>query len=179
MLQKLLRQDSSGAWFVVGYDSQPKEWGPFLTLRTQNVDEVQQNIPFEIVLPTYLPGNMESPPWISVPTGNNSEGDFYLVLLNYISAEPDADYTSSMIIRELNQPGNIDFGEEGYGYDVIDGVEVKWSSNSMPEKNKTSDIRFCQFFWNQGDTGFTVTIYGFTQSEAMKVVTSMIQSEAN
>jgi len=178
MLQKLLRQDSSGAWFVVGYDSQPKEWGPFLTLRTQDVDEVQQNIPFEIVLPTYLPGNMESPPWISGPVGNNSDGD-YLVLLNYISAEPDADYTASMMIRESNEPGNIDFGQEGYGYDVIDGVEVKWSSAPLPDKNKASDIRFCQFFWNQGNTGFMVSIYGFPQSEATKVVASMIRSGAS
>ena len=178
MLQKLLRQDSSGAWFVVGYDSQPREYGPFLTLRTQNVDETQQNVPFEIVLPTYLPGNMESPPWISGPTGNNSDGD-YLVLLNYISAEPDADYTAHMSIQETSQPGNIDFGQEGYGHDVIDGVEVKWSSAPGPDKNKASDIRFCQFFWNQGNTGFMATIYGFPQSEAMKVVTSMIQSVAS
>lgn len=179
MLQKLLRQDSSGAWFVVGYDSQPKEFGPFLTLRTQNVDEAQQNIPSQIVLPTYLPGNMESPPWISGPVGNNSDGDFYLVSLNYISAEPDADYTAHMSIQETSQPGNIDFGQEGYGHDVIDGVEVKWSSAPLPDKNKASDIRFCQFFWNQGNTGFMVTIYGFPQSEATKVVTSMIQSGAS
>ena len=179
MLQKLLRQDSSGAWFVVGYDSQPKEFGLFLTLRTQDVDEAQQNLPFQIVLPTYLPGNMEAPPWISGPVGNNSNGDFYLVSLDYISAEPDADYTAFMMIRESNQPGSIDFGQEGYWHDVIDGVEVKWSSTPMPEKNKASDIRFCQFFWNQGNTGFMVQIYGFPQSEATKVVTSMIQSGAS
>jgi len=178
MLQKLLRQDSSGAWFVVGYDLQPKEYGPFLTLRTQNVDEVQQNVSFEIVLPTYLPGNTESPPWISGPVGNNSDG-FYLVRLNYISAEPDADYTAYLSIQESNQPGDIDFGQEGFGHDVIDGVDVKWSSAPVPEKNKSSDIRFCQFFWNQGNTGFMVETYGFSQSEATKVVTSMIQSGAS
>jgi hypothetical protein len=96
-----------------------------------------------------------------------------------MSAEPNADYTAFMTIGESNQPENIDFGEEGYGYDVIDGVEVKWSSTPMPEKNKTSDIRFCKFFWNQGNTGFMVSIYGFPQSEATKVVTSMIQSGAS
>lgn len=179
MLQKLLRQDSTGVWFVVGYDSQPREYGPFLTLRTQNVDEAQQNIPFEIVLPTYLPGNMESPPWISEPVGNNSDGDFHFVSLYYISAEPDTDYTAFITIQESNQPGNIDFGREGFGYDVIDGVEVQWSSVPLPDKNKSSDIHFCHFRWNQGNTGFTVAVYGFLQSEATKVVTSMIRSGAS
>ena len=179
MLQKLLRQDSSGAWFVVGYDSQPKEYGPFLTLRTQNVDEAQQNVPVQIVLPSYLPGNMESPPWISGPVGNNSDGEFCQVSLYYMSAEPGADYTAFISIQETNQPGNIDFGQEGFGHDLIDGVEVKWSSAPLPDKNKSSDIRFCQFFWNQGNTGFMVTIYGFPQSEATKVVTSMIRSGAS
>ncbi len=148
MLQKLLRQDSSGAWFVVGYDSQPREYGPFLTLRTQNVDEAQQNIPFEIVLPTYLPGNMESPPWISGPVGNNSDGDFYLVSLNYISAEPDVHSTAFITIQESNQPGN-DSVKTGYGHEVIDGVEVLWYSSPVPDTDEALDIRFCHFVWNQ------------------------------
>ncbi len=179
MLQKLLKQDSSGAWSVVAYDYQSKEWGDFPTLRTRDIAEAQQNVPFQIVLPAYLPGNMEPPPWISGPAGNSSDGDYLIVALNYISAEPDADYTAYLSIQEANQPGDIDFGQEGYGYDVINGVDVKWSSAPMSEKNKSSDIRFCQFFWNQGNTGFTVTIYGFPQSEAMKVVTSIIQSGAS
>ena len=175
MLQKLLRQDSGGAWFVVGYDSQPREYGPFLTLRTQNVDEAQQNVPFEIVLPTYLPGNMESPPWISGTVGNNSNEDSYLVSLYYISAEPDAHSTVFIAVQESNQPGNYSV-KTGCSREVIDGVEVLWYSSPVPDTDEALDIRFCQFFWNQGNTGFTVTIYGFPQAEATKVVTSMIQS---
>lgn len=178
MLQKLLRQDSSGAWFVVGYDSQPKEWGPFLTLRTQNVDEAQQNIPFEMVLPTYLPGNMESPPWISGPVGNNSDGDYLVVSLDYISAEPDAHSTVFIAVQESNQPGNYSV-KTGYSREVIDGIEVLWYSSPVPDTDEALDIRFCQFFWNQEGNGYYVVIFGFPQSEALKVVTSMIQSGAS
>jgi hypothetical protein len=88
-------------------------------------------------------------------------------------------YTAYLLIQEVNRLADIDFGQEGYGHDVIDGVGVKWSSAPVPDKNKASDIRFCQFFWNRGNTGFTATIYGFPQSEATKVVTSMIRSGAS
>lgn len=177
MLQKLLRQDSSGAWFVVGYDSQPKGHGPFLTLRTQNVDEAQQNIPFKIVLPTYLPGNMKSPPWISGPVGNNSDG-VYLVSLNYISAEPDVHSTAFITVQESNQPGN-DSVKTGYSREVIDGVEVLWYSSPVPDTDEALAISFCGFIWNQEGNGYYVVILGFPQGEALKVVTSMIQSGAS
>lgn len=177
MLQKLLSQNPNGAWFVVGYDSQPYKYGTFITLRTQNVEEAQQNIPFEIVLPTYLPSNIKSPPWILGPFGNNSNG-IYLTTLNYISAEPDIKATASIMIQESNQLEN-DSAKTGYHSEAIDGVEVLWCSSPMPNTDKALDISFCNFIWNQGNIGFNVSIQGFPQAEAIKVVTTIIRNSTS
>ncbi|MDD5095404.1 MAG: hypothetical protein PHV74_13655 [Dehalococcoidia bacterium] len=188
MLQKLLKQDSSGAWFGVGYDSHGKEYGAeFGDFRTRDIQQAQQHLPFPIIQPSYLPGSIEPPPWFSGPIhrpedGSAGEADANPhASLTYIWAESNAIHTSYIRIEESGHLQNMSYLKTKPDWTLldIDGIEVALLRIPMKDPEtiiEAFDISTCWFFWNQGEIGFNAWIDGYNQEEAIKVVESMVSA---
>ncbi len=141
------------------------------TFHTTDLERAQQEIPFTIIVPEYLPDNLDpySPYLIEGPVKGSSGTEDIEIEVSYkaenkpridiiensenilMLPSPDADpvYLDIAGIQVLQQEDNM------YGYNInIDGL---------------------RFDWNQSGRTFMVRVFEYSQDEGIKIVESMIR----
>jgi len=153
-----------------------EEFGQFSTL---DLERAQNEVPFMIIVPTYLPDKISEHPSIRGPLLEQwSDRDAYLEMA-YLHTGGGL-YEGAVLIEEHNRPmrGPDPDLNPGYVYVDITGVEViETEHNLWPYKLDEGPIDLWGYiyWWNQENIYFKAAVYGYDHSEAIKVVESMIQ----
>ena len=137
---------------------------------TSDLERAQQEIPFTIIVPTYLPDNLDpdSPYEIGGPLNDSSENENITVWISYraegehiIEIEENSETFIMLPTSEFN-PIYLD----------IAGVQVLQQETYLYGGTTIEGIRFD---WNQGGLTFSVLVFSYSQEEAIKIVESMIE----
>lgn len=136
------------------------EYGDFYT---NNIEKAQEEIPFEIILPAYLPSNIRHLPKISGPLLSTSHGKNVEVTISYIASE--------------NQEGWIHIIEGDFPVlpPGTDDPVIK-STNIRDVVVYYSGGNELKFYWNLSGIGFDVWIGNYSLDEALAIVTSFIEN---
>jgi len=144
---------------------------------TYDLERAQSEMPFKIILPTYLPDNMREYPYLEGTLKHGVSAD-----------EPEV----RVIIQEVEawKGGGIEIYERNYTmlppstednpelfYIDIEGIQVLVHklglSQGSPEK--TSTTQGWRFWWRQGSIYFEASVYQYDWGTATKMIESMIQ----
>jgi hypothetical protein len=137
---------------------------------TSDLERAQQEIPFTIILPTYLPDNLDpdSPYEIGGPVKGSSEDENVRVWISYkaegerlIEIEENSRATIMLPTPSLN-PVHLD----------IAGIQVLQQDTYLYGE---TTIEGLAFYWNQVGLTFSVLVFSYNQNEAIKIVESMIE----
>jgi hypothetical protein len=136
---------------------------------TNNVKLAQKEIPFTIIVPTYIP-DLFVPDYLYEITG-----PFENTLSNYI--EVDIQYTDNshqMFISQFNKKIVMlpTEGLDPVNYE-ISGIQVLRQITSLIGESST--IEGLSFNWNTDGFTFEVEIFGIPENEGAKVVESMMK----
>jgi hypothetical protein len=137
---------------------------------TSNLGRAQQEIPFTIILPTYLPDNLDpdSPYEIIGPVEGSTENENVEVRISYRSGgyRIIEIFENSQTIIMLPTP------ELNPIYHDIAGIQVLQQETHLYGETITEGL---SFNWNQGVFTFSVVVFSYSQDEAIKIVESMIE----
>ncbi|MFC1974087.1 hypothetical protein ACFLU2_01885 [Chloroflexota bacterium] len=155
-----------------------EEWGQF---STNNLERAQNEVPFRITIPTYLPDKISKYPEIKGSLLEQwSEKNAFLEII-YRHTE---DFWEGIIwIEEYNFPmrGPDPELNPGYSYVEIAGIDVIETEHNLTTYESDGEMGVLwgyRFYWNQENIYFVASIYGYEHSEAIKVVKSMIRQNA-
>lgn len=140
-----------------------------------DLEEMQKEVPFTIILPTYLPDDIGPYPYM-VQGPFKREEETLLIKIEYQKQGGDSGY---IYIEEQNSSFyvNTDWASHpDRTYFDIMGVKVyEETTESVPyPPNEPIDYGF-GYLWNKSGTDFLVDIFGYGQDECRKIVESMIQ----
>jgi hypothetical protein len=131
--------------------------------------ELQSSVPFQIIIPTYLPSDIKDiTPIIEGPWANSPAINVTSLRLVYNAGETSP---KSIIIDEQNLPvrGDPIVGDTIF---ILNNVQVEegpfYTSGAQNLTGKMYD-------WNSGNLNFTIDIVGYDEIEARKIIDSMIQ----
>ncbi len=141
---------------------------------TNDLESIQKEVPFTIILPAYLPEDIGLYTYMLQGPFNVGEG----VLLGTIEYQKQGS-DEDIIIEEQNSSFNI------YSYPAADSESTYLDINGIkileekdPEElyppNTPTKYGF-GYSWNKNGTDFSVTISGYDQDECRKIVESMIK----
>jgi hypothetical protein len=137
------------------------------------VANAQQNVPFKIMIPTYLPPDMKSHSLsISPPDKGRFSEDSTLIGIRFFQQGSPV----SIIIYEENAFATAAYGgiplEDPYLY--INGIQVleQKGTSFVPDYGRT--VESTNYDWNQDDITITMRITGIDNEECRKIVESMI-----
>jgi hypothetical protein len=140
------------------------------TFHTSDLERAQQEIPFSIIVPEYLPDNLDpySPYLIEGPVKSSSGKEDIEVEVSYKAEnKPRIDITeNSENILMLPNPDADPI------YHDIGGVQVLQQDDTI---YSTPPIEGLRFDWNQSGRTFSVSIFDYSQDEGIKIVESMIR----
>jgi hypothetical protein len=150
--------ETSIYWYDTGYQ-----------IVTNDISRLQKEVPFTIILPTYIPGNntqSELPEltWIPEPASRNG-------------VELKIWYNLRMFFREeLPIRGHINEDLEPL-YLNIKGIQVLQmkGTTGIPTDDEYVFEPTLYYHWNANDVDFSATFISLDASEAVKVVESMIK----
>lgn len=140
---------------------------------TKDIDRIQKQVDFRIIVPSHLPNNLFNPPNALSPAQLWRPPS---VLLLYGVGKYE---TEGLIeIYEWGYPvGPTDqLGNETI---LVSGIEVvqKEHTESYLTSDGPVDHPGYVFYWSQNEVYFEAGIYHYDYEEAVKVVESMIQQE--
>jgi hypothetical protein len=143
----------------------------------QTIQELQQKVPFIIVIPTYLPSEIiPHPISISGPSKGPHSDDSIVIGINYIDKNMDR---FIWIIEE--NFANIYFkpsNPTGTFLDIL-GINVlqQETQNQFPDRGskEAEIIRGYYYAWVNNGINVTVSIYGYEEDESRKIISSMIK----
>ncbi len=146
------------------------------TFFTNDLKRAQDEIPFEIILPTDLPRNLQDEPDI-----------IGILQESWLDTESKLDVSYQAIdevivgrvyITEWLYPINLSQPEydSECQYLNIDGTQIVECANdwNVHSPDGTLLLGFI-FYWKYNDTYFRASIHGYGHNEAVKVIESMIQ----
>lgn len=147
---------------------------------TQDINKAQKEIPFQIVVPSYLPANLPTLPdivGVSQQTVSGSPGEGRSTLgLRYGAGNKNME--GLIEIHEWDFPvvpldPNLN---EGYVTILIREIEVVQVEHIKTQlaSDGTIDHPGFVFSWNQNSVYFEARIYHYDYDEAVKIVASMI-----
>ena len=137
---------------------------------TSDLERAQQEIPFTIIVPTYLPDDLDpdSPYEIGGPLKDSSQNENIEVWISYraegeriIEIEENSQTFIMLPTPELNPV-----------YIEIAGIQVLQQEAHIYGE---TIIEGLSFDWNQGGLTFSVLVFSYSQDEAIKIVESMIE----
>jgi hypothetical protein len=141
---------------------------------TNDVERAQEEIPFTIVLPTYLPDGIGPLPYmIEGPVKGTSDEQTVRLMIRY--QDDGGDHV--MFIDEQNSSFYEHIvGFEGTFLDIA-GIQVLEDEMDSPVISSSGmEIhQGLQYKWHLDGVDFDVDIFGYDRDEARKIVTSMIQ----
>ena len=138
--------------------------------RTSDLERAQREIPFTIIVPEYLPDNLDpySPYLIEGPVKGSSGNENIRVEVSYKAyGKPEIDIIENsekflMLPNPDLDPVYLDIG----------GVQVLQQEAHM---YGNPIIEGLHFDWNQSGRTFSVRIFEYSQDEGIKIVESMIK----
>jgi hypothetical protein len=136
---------------------------------TTDIERAQNEVPFSIIFPTYLPDGMDpkSPNLISGP----------IKALGYHEVEIIIDYVDDdrrVYIYEQNVRLNWQPTEElDPIYLDIAGIKILCQKAQMLSSSGTTEG--LGFHWNQDSLTISVSIYSISQEEGIKIIESMVK----
>ena len=145
-------------------------------IQTNDLERLQKEVPFAIVLPTFLPGDAvksQHPEFVMVRASDLA--DYVEVRIFYRQMESPGDRLIE--IDEYSSPREWVPNEEmENAYVTFSGIQV------LEEKTEVSTledpikmVEAIYYMWNQAGTGFTVYVVGFEDTEARTIVRSLIE----
>jgi hypothetical protein len=131
------------------------------------IAEVQKDVPFTIIVPSYLPRGISIvPAGISGPTANEIHASVVMGITYGNSSQKFVSVTEENV--------NISWvPTHPYVTYNINGVEVM--SQSVAIGSATKIISGLMYVWNRNGIHFEVDVYGYDQTQGNKVVESMIK----
>jgi len=145
---------------------------------TNSWEKAQEQIPFDLVIPSYLPTDIDKKPYIKAPLKSNANE--VTVLIKYRSVDEMSG--NSIHIDEFNgkaSPGDPSLNP-GLTEKEIAGVQIIESEHTIRYKPPSGDAVGVQgfvFLWQQKDVFLDVGIYGYEYDEAVKIIESLIQQK--
>lgn len=140
------------------------------------IEQLQKEVPFTIIVPTYLPMDISSYPTGILGPGKGVTDNSVAVGFGYSSRG-----SNTKFIDIYEESGQVIFHPSGPSslYLEIRGVRVLEEEAELviqSESPSDSTMLYGYFYgWNQNEVNFKVTIYGYDRSESRKVVESMIK----
>ncbi|MFC1974074.1 hypothetical protein ACFLU2_01810 [Chloroflexota bacterium] len=148
-----------------------RAWG------TDGLEDAQKEVPFNIIVPTYLPHNLDKYPAIIGPVKEAWLKKERGLEMHYKALEGIEQ--GQVEILEYNWPvTGLDPGLNlGHVYVEIAGVEVVEKEHNLSpiiSGKGQIDLWGYVYWWSQDNIYFEVAVYGYDHSEAIKVVESMV-----
>ena len=144
---------------------------------TNDVERAQKEIPFIIILPTYIPDDIPSYPYmIEGPVRGTYPEDEIGIIVSYIANYVDG---PTVYIKELNRvvvvypPPN----SEAIYLDVggIQILEHKTSILEVSHSSGSENVPGFSYTWNRDEISFDVGVYRFDRDDARRIIESMIR----
>jgi hypothetical protein len=137
---------------------------------TSDLERAQQEIPFTIIVPEYLPDNLDpySPYLVEGPVKGSSGNENIRVEVSYKAKnKPQIDIieNSETFLMLPNPDANPIYLE-------IAGIQVLQQDESI---YSTPIIKGLRFDWNQSGRTFSVLVFSYSQDEGIKIVESMVR----
>lgn len=146
------------------------------TFHTNDVQKAQEEIPFQIILPAYVPVELESSPYIEGPVKGTCPDNSVGITVRY-QAEETTGYYSLLIEEESGAITIYPASDARVRYIDIDGVHVmeqEYEQTTISPSGMNQRQAF-EYTWNRHNVHFEVIISGYDRDEATKIVESMIQ----
>ena len=142
---------------------------------TNDVERAQNEIPFIILLPTYLPDDIDPFPYIEGPVGGiNSENIITQIRVQYHD-KSRANYR--IFIDESNEEVTmLPNPDAEYAYFSVNGVRLlEHESVSVSfSQDGIENIRGLLYSWNQNGIHYEVCINRYNSGIARRIVESMV-----
>lgn len=139
--------------------------------RTNNPEVAQNETPFTIVLPTYLPEDLTIHPFFEGHSKSAFRDDIPVRIMYYRHSE-DFSY---IYIREYNQVFEILPSDEG-NYILFSEVKVlEQDIEIFVFSGDSNNIPGFLYTWNRSDVHFEVEIYDYQRDIAREIIESMIK----
>jgi hypothetical protein len=142
---------------------------------TQAIEKLQEEVPFAIVVPTYLPDDIGPDPYIV-------QGPFKVdeeILWIEIEYQKRGGSGKVIIIDEQNSMFYVNADWASYPertYLDIAGIKVREETTEAVPYPTDEPINYgFRYVWNKGGTDFLVDIFGYEKDECRKIIESMIQ----
>jgi hypothetical protein len=137
---------------------------------TNDLERAQQEIPFTIIVPTYLPDNLDpyNPYMIDGPVKGSFENENIRVRISYQAEGEriiDIIENSEFILMLPNPDLNPIYLD-------IAGIQVLQQETGLLGE---TIIEGLGFDWNQSGHTYSVQVFSYSQDEAIKIVESMIE----
>jgi hypothetical protein len=150
------------------------EKGPSI-YNIHTIDKLQEEVPFTIILPTYLPTDIGPDPYMVQGPFKRGE-ETLLIKIEYQKQGGGSGY---VYIEEKNSLfyANADWAlHPERTYLDIAGIKVQEEITEVVPypPNEPIDYGF-RYVWNKNGTDFLVDIFRYDQDECRKIVESMIQ----
>jgi hypothetical protein len=147
---------------------------------TQAIEELQEEIPFTIVVPTYFPDSVEL--YLANIGGPSIEANPYKSIAFTLTYREKGN-NNFIFIREENLEVIFVPSEPSSTYLDFEGTQVleeETSTWAQPDDSddSPSDTQLIQGFsysWCQDGVNFQVDIFGYERNECQKIVESMIE----
>jgi len=147
----------------------------YYQFHTRDAARAQDEVPFTIIFPTYLPANITTYPEITGPLKGKWKEDRLEVSVDYLAA---GEFVNGIIsIEEYNYPVNL--GDPalnpGLSYLEIAGTKAIESTSSINIYGGTYVLQGWIFGWDKDNIYFIVRIYGYDRDTTVKIIQSMIE----
>jgi hypothetical protein len=143
---------------------------------TNDIERAKEEIPFNLILPTYLPDNIKPYPYmIEGPIEGACLEEEVEIRVTYFPEEV-SDY--SIYIVELNRPITmLPTPDSRATYLDIVGFQVlkQVTLGSVISSSGKRYIPGLNYSWNQDSVHFDMIVDGYDRDEARKIVKSMIE----
>lgn len=139
-------------------------------VETNDLERLQELVPFEIILPEYLPEELENyHPDLGYSKDVNVTGEIFIDVFFWTTQSP-----KRIIIEEFILPGLEDFlsTNDEFQYNILNFKDTKVLERVL-EKTFHGQIAYI-YRWIMNDVNYQMEIEGYSQDEARKVAESMI-----
>jgi hypothetical protein len=125
-------------------------------------EQLQNSVPFKIIIPLYLPDDLKTRTPMIMPGYDDPDGATTLRIIY--------SFRTKMIIIDEQNMGPVNYDGQGKGaYIEINDTQIyEGPSESIELGNGFI------YSWNISDINFNVLVFGYDQSNARKVIKSMI-----
>jgi hypothetical protein len=147
------------------------------TIETNDLPRLQQEVPFIIILPKYLPAELKSsiPKFVKTPIIENQIAD---INIYYSSSSSNVEiHITETLLSEPLLEGVLAGMNPDYTAVELAGVQVleKIGVGLVNRSGKSVQVSEYIYMWDRKNLHLTMGAYVFNQSEARKIIESMLK----